>query len=74
MAILQLTQDDMDDQNKDYHEDYLHKASVGDWVYDDGEVLCSQSCIEDWHRISTTDEEIKKWSSIYDRLKSLNNK
>lgn len=74
MDILQLTQDDMSDQNRDYDEGYLSKAKVGDWVYDDGETLCSQSCVEHWYQTSSTEKETKKWLHIFEHLQSLNSK
>ena len=74
MEILQLTQDAINDQNRNYDDSYLSNAEAGDWVYDDGETLCSQSCVEHWYHTSSTEKETKKWSHIFDRLKSLNSK
>lgn len=74
MDILQLTQDAINDQNRNYDDSYLSNAEVGDWVYDDGEILCSQSCVEHWYHTSSTEKEAKNWSHIFDRLESLNSK
>ena len=72
IETLQLTQEDIERQNKDYHEDYLAEAKAGDWVYDDGEVLCSQSCVERWRNTSTTEKETEKQDLIFKHLEKLN--
>lgn len=72
MTIVQITQDDIDYQNQNYDHDYLSGAKVGDWVYDDGETLCSQSCVEHWYHTSSTTKETQKWLHIFEHLEKLN--
>lgn len=73
IETIQLTQEDIEDQNRNYDADYLSKAKIGDWVYDDGEVLCSQSCVDHWYQTSSTEEERENWLQIFEHLQSLNN-
>lgn len=72
IETLQITQEDIDSQNENYDEGYLAEAKAGDWVYDDGETLCSQTCIDYWYQGSNDDREREKYLAVLNKLKSLN--
>ena len=69
--FIQLTQDDKDEQHINYDTGYLSGADIGDWVFDDGEVLVSQSCVLDWLGCAVGDEK-ERCQKIYDQLTQLN--
>lgn len=72
MTIVQITQDDIDYQNQNYDHDYLSGVKVGNWVYDDGEILCSQGCINHWYQTSVIEKQREKYQKIFECLKRLN--
>lgn len=71
---LQITQEQIDNQNLDYDPNYLAGVEVGDWVYDDGEVLAGVHCVEYWLVLSTSEKHIAKNKQIIEKLEVLNSK
>lgn len=72
IETLKITQEQIDEQNKDYSEDYLSDVKAGDYVYDDGEVLAGESCVDHWYLISASEKQKKENLAILNRLASLN--
>jgi hypothetical protein len=72
IETLKITQEQIDEQNKDYAEGYLTDVKAGDYVYDDGEVLAGEVCVEHWYIISVSEKHKKENLAILNRLASLN--
>lgn len=71
--LVQLTQEDIDDAIRNGFEDYLYNAKVGDWVYDDNEMLCSYSCVYQWYSTTPSDTDShKRYAEICSELNRLN--
>ena len=60
-------------QKPTYNDAYIDGATVGQWVYDDGEVLVSQSCVEHWYATSQGEEQ-EKYRQIFEHLEALNSR
>lgn len=71
---LQITQEQIDNQNLEYDRNYLTGVEVGDWVYDDGEVLAGVHCVEHWLVLSTSEKHIAENQEIIEKLQTLNSK
>lgn len=54
-----------------YDDVYISDTKVGDWVYDDGELLAGMTCVYHWYATSEGDQQ-EKYRQIYERLKTLN--
>lgn len=74
IEIVQVDQEDIDTQNKNYSEDYLLYVKAGDYVYDDGEVFAGESCVNHWAATEPRQERQLFYNEIARRLKELNAK
>ena len=69
--FVRIDQEYIDFQKPIYNDIYITDVKVGDWVYDDGEVLVGMSCIYQWYSTSVGEEQ-ENYRQIYDHLEALN--
>lgn len=72
--LVQLTEEDIEDAINNGFESYLNDAKVGDWVYDDNEMLCDYRCVYQWYSTTPSDRDShKRYAEICRELQRLNN-
>ena len=71
--FVRLDEEYIEFQKPIYNDAYISDAKVGDWVYDDGELLASKSCVYHWYS-TTSDEQQEKYRQIYEHLEMLNSR
>ena len=72
--FVKLKQADITRQKKTHDDCYLAGASSGDFVFEDNEVLVSESCINQWASSSKDKEKKKRYDEIHSYLVKLNSK